>query len=181
MNPFDIAIAVILGYGIILGILRGFIREITSIAGILGGFYVAYRFYDGFAVVFSPFFENAYYPQIISFLILFVAIVVGMALLGMLLRTFLKLLLLGVVDRILGALFGGVKAVLIVSVLFFLLTTFLPPGGVAMIRDSRLAPAANAVANAIVFVIPQETKQAVVKKMEHLRWQWERKTASLDS
>jgi membrane protein required for colicin V production len=39
MNPF---ILTILSYGLIRGIFRGLVREISSIVGVLGGFYAAY-------------------------------------------------------------------------------------------------------------------------------------------
>jgi len=175
MNPFDIAIVVILGYGIILGILRGFIREIASIVGVLGGFYLAYAYYADFAKIFSPFIDTLYYRQIISFLAIFCAIAVGAGIGGMVLRTFLRLIFLGVVDRIFGALFGAAKAVAIIAVLHFLLITFLPGGGVTMVRNSQLAPAVNKVASVMLYIIPENAKETFVENMERLRWTWEKR------
>ncbi|MGM0454227.1 MAG: CvpA family protein [Thermodesulfobacteriota bacterium] len=167
------AVVVILGYSIIRGIFRGMIREVAAIAGVLGGFYMAYRCHEGFGGVFSAIVENPQYQNILAFLAIFCAVFVGVTLAGVLLRTLLKLVLLGVVDRVFGALFGAVKGVIIVSVLFFLLTTFLPRGGVEMVGQSKLAPAVNSTATTVVHVVPDSTKKALADKMQTLKRQWE--------
>lgn len=177
MNPFDMAIVVVLGYSIIRGIFRGVIREVAAIVGVLGGFYTAYMYHDGFGTVFSWLVKDPYYQDIIGFLAIFCAVFVGVTLAGVLLRTLLRLVLLGVVDRVLGAVFGAVKAVVIVAVLFFLLTTFLPHGGARMVQQSELAPVINASARAVVYVIPDSTKAAFVNKMKTLKRQWEQNRA----
>jgi membrane protein required for colicin V production len=59
----------------------------------------------------------------------------------MLVRLIVKMMLLGVLDRIFGAVFGAVKGALIVSLLLVVLVNFLPSGGAALIAESRLAPA----------------------------------------
>lgn len=176
MNPFDITIVVIFGYCVILGCLRGIVREIAALIGVLGGFYLAFSFHGQFANILSPFIQNPYSRQTVGFLALFCAVAIGCALLGTVLRTFLRLIFLGVVDRIFGAVFGAAKAVVIISVLHLVLVTFLPSGGIAMMRDSRLAPAANAVAGVLFFVVPKQAKEGYVEKMERLRWKWEIKT-----
>ena len=173
MNPFDMAVVVILGYSIIHGLFRGIIRELAAIFGLIGGFYIAYSQYHSVAPVLAKWIANPLYRNVIGFLLLFCIIFAAATLLGLLLRALFRMVLLGVLDRIFGALFGAVKGAVIVGILFFLLTTFLPRGGAAVVRQSRLAPVVNSIAVAIAHVIPKSSRDAFEKKMEALKQKWE--------
>lgn len=173
MNPFDMAIGVILGYCMIKGVFRGFIREAAAIAGLLGGFYAALVYHDTLAPAFSGLIHNLHYLYIFSFLVLFCTVFLGVTLLGMLIRALLRLMLLGVLDRVFGSVFGAVKGIVIAALLFFLLATFLPRGGAAMVRDSVLAPHVNFLAGGIARVIPQEARRSLVRRIQELKTEWE--------
>ena len=173
MNPFDMVVVVIMVYFLIIGLLRGGIREITSIAALLGGFYIAYLGYEPFSVVFQVFISTQYIREIVAFIVLFGLVAVSVTLVGTLLRMFMKMVLLGMVDRLAGVLIGAVKAVIVVSVLHFLALTFLPSGGAAIVAQSRMAPAFNKTAAAIVYIIPEEVKRDMAARAQRLRFQWE--------
>ncbi len=173
MNPFDMVVVVILVYFLIIGLLRGGIREITSIVALLGGFYIAYLGYEPFSVVFQVFISREYIREIVAFIVLFGLVAVSVTLVGTLLRMFMKMVLLGMVDRLAGVLIGAVKAVIVVSVLHFLALTFLPSGGAAIVAQSRMAPAFNKTASAIVYIIPDEVKSDMAARAQRLRFQWE--------
>lgn len=177
MNPFDMMVVVILVYFLIIGIIRGSIREITSIAALLGGFYFAYLYYEAFAGVFSAFIQTDYIRNITAFLVLFCIVAVSVILVGTLLRSLMKLVLLGVVDRLLGAVIGAVKAIIVISVLHFLALTFLPSGGAAIVAQSRMAPAINNAAAVIVYLVPDDFTRELSAKAQKLRWQWETRPA----
>lgn len=174
MNPFDMVIVVILSYCIIRGAFRGVIREVTAIAGVLGGFYAGFMHHDALAPLLSNWIHNIHYLYIASFLVLFCAVFLAVTLAGFLLRTLLKLMLLGVIDRVLGSVFGGIKAVIVVSLLFFLLVTFLPAGGANMVRDSVIAPHMNSLAGGIARVIPGDARDAIARKIRDIKAEWEK-------
>ncbi len=178
MNPFDMVVVVILVYFLITGLLRGSIREVTSIAALLGGFYFAYLYYESFATVFSAFIEAAYIREIASFVVLFGLFAIVVILIGTLLRSLVKLVFLGFADRLLGAVIGGIKAIIVVSVLHFLALTFLPSGGAAVVAESRIAPAMNSAAAAIVYLVPEDFKRDLAARAQKLRWQWETRQAA---
>jgi membrane protein required for colicin V production len=173
MNPFDMAIVVILSYCMIRGAFRGVIREVAGIAGIIGGFYAAFAHYQTIAPLLSKWIHNVHYLYISSFLILFCAVFLGITLAGVLIRTLLRLMLLGVVDRVLGSVFGAAKGVIIVSLLFFLLITFLPAGGVQMIRNSVMAPHMNTIAGSFARVVPEDTRRSLAQRIEQVKADWE--------
>ncbi|MGD8721013.1 MAG: CvpA family protein, partial [Desulfobacterales bacterium] len=61
MNPFDILTIVILAYSVIRGIFRGLIKEMSSIVGVLAGYYAAYSYYALVAAVLSRWITNTAY------------------------------------------------------------------------------------------------------------------------
>jgi membrane protein required for colicin V production len=172
VNPFDMVIVVVLGYGVIRGIFRGLIRELAAIAGVAAGFYVAYTNFKTISPMLARWITTPAYLDIASFIILFCAVLMIITGAGILMRLVIKVALLGVFDRVLGGLFGGLKGALIVSLLFILLVSFLPPGGVKMVTDSKLAPYVNAVSRGVVTVIPKEMRGAFMKNIEDLKKSW---------
>ncbi|MFW6052458.1 MAG: CvpA family protein [Desulfosalsimonas sp.] len=178
LNPFDMVVVIILGYCIIRGAFRGLIREVASIVGVLGGFYAAFMFYEDAAPLFSGLTDNMNYAYFAAFLLLFCAVFAAAVLVGMFVRTVVQLMLLGVVDRALGSLFGAVKGVIIVSLLFFLLTFFLPRGTSSdMIRESKLAPHVNSAAAGIIRVIPEDARRAFAARIEEFKLKWEKQSS----
>ena len=175
MNPFDMAIIVVLGYCIIRGIFRGLIKEVSSIAGLAAGFYVAYSYHGSVAPLFSTWITEPAYLKITSFVLLFCSVFLTIALIGILIRFVIKLVLLGVVDRVLGGVFGALKAVLVVSFAYILLITFLPVGGVSVVSSSKLAPQINTIARGIIQVVPKDVRNSYHKKLSELKKDWSRK------
>jgi membrane protein required for colicin V production len=78
---------------------------------------------------------------------------------------------LGWVDRIFGIAFGVLKAVLIVSVLFIILTAFLPKGA-PIIKNSLLAPYVIWVSENMAKVISKDMKEDFSEKLEELKKEW---------
>jgi membrane protein required for colicin V production len=176
MNPFDMAIIVILGYSIIRGIFRGLIKEVSSIVGLAAGFYVAYSYHGRVSPLFAGWITEPAYLKITTFIFLFCSVFFAIALMGILIRYIIKLVLLGVVDRIFGGVFGALKAVLIVSFAYILLITFLPAGGVSVVGASKLAPPINALAGGIVRVVPKDVRDSYLQKIAELKKDWNQKT-----
>jgi membrane protein required for colicin V production len=113
MNTFDIVIIIIFGFCMIRGFFRGLIKELSSIIGVLGGFYAAYTYYMQVAIPLSGWIQNDSYRNILSFLIIFCAVFLIISILGVIIKYILNITFLGWVDRICGTGFGLIKGVLI--------------------------------------------------------------------
>jgi membrane protein required for colicin V production len=171
MNILDIVILVILGFCLVRGIFRGIIKEVTSIAGVFVGFFVAYNFYPFVAVLISRFFTNEALLNIASFFLAFTILFLLVGLVGVILKHLFKAVALGWVDRLLGATLGFIKAVLIVSVLLVPLTTYLPQKTPVM-KDSLLAPYATKISQVLVAVVPKEMKEKFHENINALKETW---------
>ncbi|BBO74128.1 colicin V biosynthesis protein [Desulfosarcina widdelii] len=172
MNPFDILVLAILAYGVIRGIFRGLVRELASIVGVLGGFYAAYTYYPYMTKLISPWITSTSYLNIVSYMILFIVVVVIVGILAVVIKYLLNIAYLGWVDRVSGALFGGVKAALIVSVLFIVLTAFLPKGA-PFIRDAASSPTVATVSEVMAKVISKDMKSKFTLKIKALHTSWQ--------
>ncbi|MGD2149778.1 MAG: CvpA family protein [Desulfobacterales bacterium] len=173
MNFFDIIVIVILGYCLIRGVFRGLIKELSSIIGVLGGFYAAFTYYPLVAKPLSKWITNTGYLNILSFLILFCGVFIIISILGIIINYLLKIAFLSWLDRILGSVFGAMKGVLIVSVLFIALTAFLPKG-TPVIKDSLLSPYVTLVSEKIAKVVSKDMKHAFSAKIATIKKAWKK-------
>ncbi|MFN3564373.1 MAG: CvpA family protein [Burkholderiaceae bacterium] len=120
MNPLDWVIVGVLAASVLLGILRGFVREALAVAGWVVGIVLALRYSVDLGLR-LPF--DVPVPALrtgIGALAIIVASVFVGALAGWIVRRLLEAAKLSAADRALGALFGVTRAVLIVlAVVFF--------------------------------------------------------------
>lgn len=122
MNVIDIVLGVILLFGLVRGLMKGFFVELASllalVVGIYGAIHFSYLLHGFLSDLFS---WEEKYIQLAAFAITFILIVIAISLLGRLLTKFSKLVALGLVNRLLGAVFGFFKMVFLLSLilLFF--------------------------------------------------------------
>jgi membrane protein required for colicin V production len=171
MNPFDLIITIILGYCLIRGFFRGLIKEISSIIGVLGGFYAGYTYYMEVSKPLSAWTSNPAYSKILGFMLLFCSIFILVSILGVIVKYLMNIAFLGWVDRICGVFFGIAKGVLIASVLLMILTAFLPKGA-PLIKDSLLAPHVSRVSEIMAQLVSKEMKQEFSTKIAELKKIW---------
>lgn len=171
MNPFDITAIVILGYCLIRGFFRGLIKELAAIVGVVGGYYTGNLYYQDLEAFLSRWIHAPDYLNLISFLIIFCVVLIAVSILGVVIKYLLKIAFLGWIDRFFGLCFGTAKGVLIVAVLLFLATTFLPRS-TPLMRDSHLAPYVTVIAENMTRIIPQEMKQAFASHLDELKESW---------
>ena len=171
MNPFDIITIVIMGYSLVRGIFRGLVKEVSSIIGVLGGFYAAFTYYTMLAKLLSGLIKETAYLNILSFLIIFCGVLIVVGILGVIIKYLLNIAFLGWVDRIGGVGFGLVKGILIASILFITLTAFLPKGS-AFLKNSMLAPHVSWVSEKMAKVVSKEMKQDFMGKLGELKKAW---------
>lgn len=171
MNLFDIAIIIIVGFSLIRGFFRGFIKELFSVIGLFVGFYAAYTYYQQIAKFLSQWITNASYLNILSFMIIFCGIFFIISILGVIIKYVLNISFLKWADRIFGAGFGAIKGILFVSILLIMLITFLPKG-TPIIKKSWLSPHFLLVSTKMASVIPEEMKRNFTDKIRELKRVW---------
>jgi membrane protein required for colicin V production len=171
MNALDIFVGVILIYGLVRGIFRGLVKEVSSLIGVLGAFMAAYSFYGMVGGYLSGVVSSPAYRNLLAFLIIFCAVVVFVNVLAIVIKYLLKIVFLGWLDRLGGVVFGFIKAALIVSVLFLALTAFLPKG-TPLIKESLTAPYVAVVSERLATIVPSDIKREFAAKLDELKKAW---------
>jgi membrane protein required for colicin V production len=174
MNLFDIVCLVIIGFCLIRGIFRGLIKEVSAIIGVIGGFYAAYTYYPNMGEILSRWISNPAYLNIVSFMAIFCGVLIVVNVIGIIIKYLLNVVFFGWLDRLGGAAFGIIKGALIVSIIFIVLTTFLPKGD-PLIKNSVLSPHVATVSEILAGFISQEMKQTFAMKIEELNKVWKNK------
>jgi membrane protein required for colicin V production len=118
MSIIDIVLGALLLFGLIRGVMKGLFVEIASLVALALGIYGAIHF-SGFATEFlqSKVDWNEKTINITAFAITFVIIVLTISLAGKALTKLADFAALGILNKLLGGLFGTIKIGLILSVL----------------------------------------------------------------
>ncbi|SDT83823.1 CvpA family protein [Desulfobacula phenolica] len=165
MNAFDIAVIVIVSFCLIRGLFRGLIGEVSGIIGVAAGFYGAYTYYPLITPYAESWIENPGIRNIAVFFLLFCAVLIAVSIASVLIRKFLNLVFLGWIDRTFGLVFGAAKGILIVSVLFIMITTFLPKDS-SFLAGSKFSPYVAQVSKTMTVFLSQNTRKDFLKKLE---------------
>lgn len=171
MNFFDIAIIIIISFCLIRGAFKGLIREVAGIVGVIAGFYGAYTYYKVIGPLFHQWISTPAYQNLIAFFLLFCLILIGVSLISTLIRKFLNLVFLGWVDRLFGLVFGVLKGILIVSILFIMITTFLPDHS-AILSQSVFAPYVAEISRVITLFVSKNFRSDFLLELERVKQLW---------
>ena len=157
MNWIDLIIVVLLILSVVSGFTNGLVKEVASLAGLILGVWGAIKFSSFTAEKLYDWFDmSGQYVGIIAFLVTFGVIVVAIHFVGILADKIIDAVALGFLNRILGMVFGFLKSVLILSVIFCVLNAldvrhpFLPK---AKIEESKFYNPISDIAAAIFPVI----------------------------
>jgi membrane protein required for colicin V production len=119
MNIFDIIIAALLIFGFVRGVMKGLFVEVASLVALIAGVYGAIHFsyfIGDFLKEYVSWSEE--YVSLAAFAGTFIVIIIAIAFLGKILTKLADFASLGVINKILGGVFGALKIGLILSVVF---------------------------------------------------------------
>lgn len=118
MEVIDIILAALLLFGFVRGLMKGFFVELASLVSLVAGVYGAIHFsyFVGNLLKDSVDWEEKYI-SIVAFAVTFIVIVIVISLLGKLFTKVADFASLGILNKLLGGVFGALKIGLILSVL----------------------------------------------------------------
>ena len=137
MNSLDYILLIPLLYGLYRGFTKGLIIELASLLALTLGIYGALHFSSFTFEFLSDYVEiKTVYLQLASYGLTFLIIVMVISLTGKILTMLIKLVALGFINRMMGAMFGGIKVLLILSVFILFFDRFNKQFG--MVKDEVL-------------------------------------------
>ena len=125
MNLLDYILFIPLLYGLYRGFTKGLIIELASLLALTLGIYGALHFSSFTFEFLSGYVEiKTVYLQLASYGLTFLIIVMLISFTGKILTMLIKLVALGFINRMMGAIFGGIKVLLILSVFIMFFERF---------------------------------------------------------
>lgn len=173
MNWLDILLAAILLLSVFEGFAKGFAKVgigfMAAIAGLLCGLW----FYGVGGGFLRPYVSHRGFANFIGFLIIFALITALGGLVGLLLGMLFKWTGLSWLDRVLGGVFGILRAGVFAVALVLALMAFAPKPPPRAVVNSRLAPYVIDAAHVCAALAPYEVKEAVRENYIKVREAWE--------
>ncbi len=155
-NWLDWTLAAIVVVSVVAAMMKGFIRELISLASLVIALVVAAAAYPRAALWFEDLTKSHEIALGLGFLVLFLGTLLLGSLVSLLARKLIKTAGVQWFDRFLGAIFGMVRGVVVDCVLLLVLLAFaIKPDAV---RQSSLAPYVTAGAKTISLAMPSNLK-----------------------
>ena len=116
MTLFDYVVMAVIALSLLVGLWRGVVSEILALLAWVAAFIAARQWATPAGELLLAADMEPFWRQLAGFIVVFVAVLIGFALMRWLLSKLLKAVGLGMLDRLLGALFGIARGVLVIWV-----------------------------------------------------------------
>jgi len=137
MNWLDIVLIVAIGIATFIGLRKGIIKTVLTLAGLILGIFLAGRYYVPFSeqltLISSP-----GWAKVAAFVIIFIGVMVIAAVLARLLERVASVIMLGWANRLVGAILGFVVGAMLCGALLAIWVKYLGVSGA--IAESNIAP-----------------------------------------
>lgn len=163
LNWLDIVLFIIIVGSLVLGIIKGLMRQVIGLAAVLLGLVLALVYYPYVSQLYLQWIES----QVLSHFLGFITIFIAVLCLGWLISWLISKIIKGpikFINHVLGGGLGLLKGILICGILVFALLVF--PVSVQALRNSFLAPYCLGMTKLVAKVIPQELKDTFKETYE---------------
>ncbi len=139
MTTLDIILLVLIGIGAVLGFMKGFLRQLAGLLGLVAGLLVAKALYVHVAdEVFSQVTDSVGLARGLAFVSIWLLVPLLFLLVASLLTRLMEAVSLGWLNRLLGAALGAAKYALVISLLLMVVDHF-DTEGVLVNRTEKAA------------------------------------------
>ncbi|MDR1416409.1 MAG: CvpA family protein [Prevotellaceae bacterium] len=169
MNIFDIVFVLLFCIAIYSGIKQGFIMQVAALLSLILGVYVAFKFSSMLAGWITGLGVGAQAVSIISFSLTFIGVIILARLVAHVAQRIVHIVMLGWLNRLLGAVFSLVKMSLIISVALFVINSvdrefdFMPRG---QINKSKLYTPLSKLATSLLPYLDFERIESSYRDMD---------------
>lgn len=138
LNIIDFLFIIIFFFSVLFGIIRGLVRELLVLCFLIAALFIAFIYYQDMGLLLSGLIEKRDLADLAGFLLLLL-LVAGAG--SLITRLFSKYLVIGplkALDRMLGAVFGLLRATLLAGIIIYSFIAF--PLNDELLKESQLAP-----------------------------------------
>ena len=177
MNWLDGLLLVLLAFSVWRSVAKGLTREVIGLLSVVTGIFLATWLYSSAGEWIQPYVNSRGTANFCGFLAVFAGVLLLGSLAGLVLSKLLRVTGLSFFDRLLGAVFGIVRGVLVAAALVMAILAFAPGAKAGTPPDavagSRLAPLVIGAARLFVAAAPREMKDGFRKSYEQVKSRWE--------
>lgn len=155
MTLFDYAVLTITGFSVLLGVVRGLVREVIVLASWIVAFFVASLYSVDVAQMLVGQIDDESWRMLAAFVTVFITTLIAMSVIALILVKLVHSAGLGVEDRLFGGLFGLARGVLLVLVLM-LLAGFTGLPRQPLWKDAMLSGPLQSFASQVKQWLPQD-------------------------
>ncbi len=155
LSMLDFLIIATIAISLLVGIFRGFIREVLSLTSWIGAIWLAYVYVMDVAALLVPYIQQQPMRVVVAFAGIFVIALIVFSLLGYLIYRLIAIAGISGIDRSLGMLFGFVRGCVIVAVLI-MVATFMDFTSQPWWQDSLLVHYFDPVIDMIRSLLPTD-------------------------
>jgi len=160
MTLLDIIVLAVIGISILLGVIKGLVREVLSLAAWVMAFFAANLAAPEAAQLLPQGMASEEIRLLAGFAVVFVLVLIGLSVLAVMASKLVKIAGLGMADRALGGVFGLLWGALVVTILVLLAgLTSLPRQPVW--RNAILVPMLEASAGYVKTWLPAELSKRI--------------------
>lgn len=157
LNVLDLIFLIIVFLSILLGVVKGFVRELFSLAFFIIGVILAFLFYHEVGKIFFKDMKNRDVANFVGFIIVFTLVLIVGSIVTFLVKKAFVVEPLKSIDRILGGIFGLLRGILISAIL--VLGFMLFPINDEMLSKSQLSPYLYQTIKVVTTFFPENMKE----------------------
>ncbi|MBE9554045.1 MAG: CvpA family protein [Proteobacteria bacterium] len=154
----DIVVAVVLLISGVIALFRGFVKETLTIAGWIGAIFITLYGYQYIAPLLSDFITDSWVAELVAASALFLLSLVILTIVSHMIASRVQGSVLGHLDRALGFVFGLVRGMALVSLVYLISTLFWEEGNLPdQIHEARSLPLVKIGADFLANLAPEDT------------------------
>lgn len=169
--PITLLDGILVGFTLVsalLAMVRGFSREVLSVASWVAAAVAAFYLYPLLLPYLASYMENEQLALVVSAAIIFVIALIIVTLITMKVADFIIDSRVGALDRTLGFLYGAARGVLVVAVAYLFFSWLVgenPPGWVA---EAKSRPLLESIGGWIEGILPNDPENTIFDRIEAL-------------
>lgn len=167
--PITLLDGILVGFTLVsamLAMVRGFSREVLSIASWAASAAAAYFFYKPVLPYVQPYIDNEKIAMAAAAAIVFVIALIVVTVITMKIADFIIDSRIGALDRTLGFLYGAARGILVVAVGLLFFNWLAGDRAPTWIADAKSRPLLESVGAKLESLLPEDPENAILKRLQ---------------
>ena len=166
--PITLLDGILVGFTLVsamLAMVRGFSREVLSIASWAAAAIAAFFFYKPVVPYVQPYIENEKIAMAAAAGVVFIVALIVVTIITMKIADFIIDSRIGALDRTLGFLYGAARGVLVVSVGLLFFNWLVGDKSPTWIAEAKSRPLLESIGTTLENMLPEDPEKSILKKL----------------